>query len=420
MTSEDKEKTAIDRPKLRPVEPHWITHQGQPYLYLKDPIRLAENNLLVPEALAPLLALCDGTRTVAELQAGLTLRTGVHVPLPQLNELFEQLDEALLLDSDRYRQAVDGVLREYHEGDHRAPSHAGLVYPADPQALTATLDGYCAAAAEDGRQPSPGTLAGMVCPHIDYDRGHRTYAELWQRAAPELDDLELVIMFGTDHAGSIGAITPTMQSYATPFGVLPTDKDVVHALGEALEDKGREPYAEEIHHVNEHSIELASVWLHYSLKGRPCPMVPVLCGSFHHFLTGEAEPGDDEAMSAALAVLREATKDRKTLVIAAGDLAHVGPAFGDAAPVDAVGKAGLAAGDAGSLAAICEGDADEFFRVSWRELDARKVCGLPPVYMALRLLDDVQGVSMGYDQCPADEAGGSLVSIAGALLYESP
>ena len=27
------------------------------------------------------------------------------------------------------------------------------------------------------------------------------------------------------------------------------------------------------------------------------------------------------------------------------------------------------------------------------------------------------GVSMGYDQCPADEAGGSLVSIAGALLY---
>jgi hypothetical protein len=28
-----------------------------------------------------------------------------------------------------------------------------------------------------------------------------------------------------------------------------------------------------------------------------------------------------------------------------------------------------------------------------------------------------RGMSMGYEQCPADDSGGSLVSIAGALLY---
>ena len=408
-----------DHPKLRPVEPHWITHQGQPYLYLKDPINLADDSLLVPQALASLLALCDGTRDVGGLQAGLLLRTGVRLPLPQLTDLLDRLDAALLLDSERYRRAVDKMLREYHEGDRRAPSHADLVYPADPEALSATLDGYCHAAPEDEWQAPLGSLAGMVCPHIDYERGHRTYAELWRRAAPALEELELVIMFGTDHAGSHGTITPTLQSYATPLGVLPTEKEVVHALEEALKDGDREPYAEEVHHLNEHSIELASVWLHYFLKGRSCPMVPVLCGSFQHFVAGDAGPETDEAMSAALEVLKEAAKGRKTLVIAAGDLAHVGPAFGDPAPVDRAGKARLAAGDAESLAAICEGDADEFFRVSQRERDARKVCGLPPIYMALRLLDGVRGVSMGYDQCPADEAGGSLVSIAGALLYHS-
>jgi len=28
-----------------------------------------------------------------------------------------------------------------------------------------------------------------------------------------------------------------------------------------------------------------------------------------------------------------------------------------------------------------------------------------------------KGLSMGYDQCPADDNGGSLVSITGAMLY---
>ena len=37
----------------------------------------------------------------------------------------------------------------------------------------------------------------------------------------------------------------------------------------------------------------------------------------------------------------------------------------------------------------------------------------------LRLLGPMEGESMGYDQCPADVDGGSLVSIVGALLYET-
>ena len=52
-----------------------------------------------------------------------------------------------------------------------------------------------------------------------------------------------------------------------------------------------------------------------------------------------------------------------------------------------------------------------------RELDARRLCGLPPIYMALRYLERASGEAAGYAQCPADEAGGSIVSIAGVLLY---
>ena len=111
--------------------------------------------------------------------------------------------------------------------------------------------------------------------------------------------------------------------------------------------------------------------------------------------------------------------DRNALVIAAGDLAHVGPNFGDAAPVDAVGRAALAAEDAASVDAICRGDAAGFFELSRVESDRRRICGLSPIYLMLRLLGPMGGESMGYEQCPADANGGSLVSIVGALLYET-
>ena len=115
--------------------------------------------------------------------------------------------------------------------------------------------------------------------------------------------------------------------------------------------------------------------------------------------------------------LQEAIAGRRTLVIAAADLAHVGPAFGDGERLDSVGRARLAADDAGSIDAIKDGDAAGFLAVSQTDGDARRICGLPPIYLALRLLGEVAGESIGYDQCPADADAGSQVSIVGALLY---
>ena len=290
------------------------------------------------------------------------------------------------------------------------------MYPSDPDELGAAIDAYGAGVETpiDAAAP-PGRLVGVVSPHIDYERGGTTYAELWQRSAANLEDVELAIILGTDHHGGPGTLTPTRQSYTTPLGVLPTAVDVVDTLAGALgPDRA---FAEELHHVTEHSIELAAVWFHHAIGGRPCPVVPVLCGSFGDFVAGEHDPEESEPIESAVACLREAAAGRRTLVIAAADLAHVGPAFGDGAPVDAVGRTALAGQDAASIAAICDGDADAFFSLSRQERDARKICGLSPIYVALRLLGTVRGESLGYVQCPADVSGSSVVSIVGALLY---
>ena len=63
------------------------------------------------------------------------------------------------------------------------------------------------------------------------------------------------------------------------------------------------------------------------------------------------------------------------------------------------------------------GRADGFFGQLRDERDQRRVCGLPPIYLTLKLLDDARGEVVDYEQCPADEMSGSLVSIAGVLLW---
>ena len=405
-----------ERPKLRLVEPVWIDHLGQRFLHLRDPLQMAGSLVMVPEAVAPLLMFLDGSRTVAEIRSALALRVGLSLADLELRSLIGQLDKALMIENGEYQDARRRALGEFRRAEHRPVSHAGAVYPDSADDLEAAIEAWFAEyPLEEEARPRPtGELVGMLCPHIDYNRGQATYARLWQQARYDLSEIETAIVFGTDHYGGIGRLTLTRQSYATPYGTLPTDIRVVGSLADVLGDLS---FKEELHHASEHSIELASVWLHHFFRDSDLTLVPILCGSFHDVISGAANPDDDTRLLASLDVLAEVMRQRRTLLIAAGDLAHVGPAFGDTRPLDALGKANVKREDSASVAAICAGDADQFLGISRAESDRRRLCGLPPIYMMLRLLDGATGVSTGYEQCPADEWNGSVVSIAGALLY---
>jgi len=103
-------------------------------------------------------------------------------------------------------------------------------------------------------------------------------------------------------------------------------------------------------------------------------------------------------------------------VVAAADLAHVGPAFGDPYGLDFVARAQLRNADERLLAAVYAGDAAAFFYTLKAEGDRRRVCGMPPIYLTLRLLESSRGQPAGYAVCPADPQGLSFVSIAGVVL----
>ncbi|MBM3933639.1 MAG: hypothetical protein FJ319_04975 [SAR202 cluster bacterium] len=98
------------KPKLRPVDPKWVQHRGQPYLFLRDPLKLSEKTVLVPQYLVPLLALCDGTRDLTALRTSLALRAGIELPPSQVRKFIAELGAAFVLDSDKYRQAAADAL----------------------------------------------------------------------------------------------------------------------------------------------------------------------------------------------------------------------------------------------------------------------------------------------------------------------
>jgi AmmeMemoRadiSam system protein B len=378
---------------------------------MRDPLALSDQTILLPQQLAPLLPLLDGTRDEGAIRAALEVRSGVRLPAGALPNLLSQLDSALLLVNERSAEALREALRIYRDAPHRPPMLAGQGYPAEPDQLQQLLQGYVDSASPPLPAPDPReAIRGLVSPHIDFNRGHAVYAQVWQEAAEAVREAELAVIVGTDHMAEDDSLTLTQQSYATPWGTLPTAQLVVQMVARAIGHE--EAFKQELHHRTEHSVELATIWLHFMRRGKEIPLVPILLGSLASIRQDEGHLEDAPHLSAAVEALRKATTRYRTLVIVSGDLAHMGPAFGDSMPLDILGRARLKASDRDLMDTICAGDA-------WALLeqgDAHRICGLPPIHLALRILGEARGTVTGYAQCPADNRGTSLVSICGIVL----
>lgn len=401
------------KPKLRAVRVHPVAHNGQQGILLEDPLRLSDRMIFVPQALAPVLALMDGTRDARGIQIALQLHAGLFVPSTVIEHLIDSLDEALMLENERFAETQRQLLASYRQAPYRPPSHAETVYPADPEEMGRALDSY-RDQVTNLPPPLPRPVQAVISPHIDYARGGPIYAGVWAYAADAVRKAERAIILGTDHNGDPGRVTLTRQNYATPLGILPTVQEVVEALVGVLGEE--KAFAQELHHRSEHSIELALVWLHHVREGQPVEVVPILLGSFHHYIAQGRDPAEDERLNRVIDVLRQAMAEKPTLVVAGADLAHVGPAFGDPHPWGVPEKARLRRVDEQLMDTMRHGDPGAFFRAIAAVQDCYRICGLPPIYVLLRLAEGTEGVITGYDQCPADTQNGSVVSVCGVAL----
>ncbi len=416
-----------DRPQLRPVDVSRVTHEGNDFFLIKDPRNLSEQSLLVPAPLAAYLQNIDGTNTVEEI-IKVALKSGApQVPAGIIDDLLTRLDDMLLLSNGAYAADRERQLAEYRSAPVRKSALADKAYPGNADDLRGYLDGFAFPymnAEREALAPSPGELRAVISPHIDFERGGDSYGMIWEHVRDQLHDVELFVVFGTDHNGDGPRLTLTNQSYQSPLGLLETDTELVDDIARILSTDDTvddHPYADELNHAREHSIELASLWLHRTLGRSNARMLPILCGSMGRAMAEDAPSIDSHTqISNTIGLLREVATQRRTVFIAAADLAHVGPAFGDSDPIptESDHRKRVRKDDEQLLEAIVRCDRHRFFDLIKSSVDRNRICGLAPIYMTLWASNATNGIWNGYQQCQADEAETSFVSIAGAALYE--
>jgi hypothetical protein len=402
-------------PKLRPIDIQPTVQRGQPALLLRDPLQLSGNYMVLPQELGPALSHMDGVLDLNGVRRAVMAGYGLVYPDDLLQQLVDALDDNFMLENDRAVEAHDRALAAYQAAPFRPPGMAGQSYPAEPAELRRLFDGYLGQINGAGGTAPLAVGRGVISPHIDYHRGGAVYAAVWQQVAAMAQAADLVVLLGTDHYSMGDRLTLTRQSYATPYGVLPTDMALVDALAAAIGPE--HAFRGELRHRGEHSLELVATWLHHMRRGRPVAMLPILTGSFADFIDGRGAPANDAMLTAFLATLKQQAwrAGRPVLVIASGDLSHVGPAFGGP-KIDTAGRARIRAADDELIQHMAAGSAEGFFAAIQREQDRNNVCGVSPFYLMLRLLGDVEGQIISYDQCPADQRNTSLVSVCGMVF----
>jgi MEMO1 family protein len=405
--------SARERPQLRP---HLAAApEGREGYVIWDQLRLANRRLRVTTREMNWLRLFDGEHTFRDIQAKTPPPgDGQSFSLEDFARLVQQLDDALFLDGPRFRSR----LREHIDNPIRPPSCTGC-YGDDPAVIRRRLAQLFTEPGGPGRpgprQPDERFRAALL-PHIDYARGGRTYAwgfkELFERTPATL-----FVIIGTSHYSS-RRFTLTRKHFQTPLGLAPTDQTYLDRLvahyGDGLFDD------EWAAHLPEHSIELEVVFLQYLYPDTPFRIVPLLVGSFHDCIAADRQPIEQDDIGRMIAALRAVERETHEPIcyIISGDLAHIGPKFGDPRPVSPTVLAHSRRQDHALLHTLAESTANAagYFRVLADEGDARRICGLPPTYLVIEALRPRGGKLLHYDQY-VHPHGDESVSFASMVFF---
>jgi AmmeMemoRadiSam system protein B len=400
-----------ERPQLRPYLAAAEDDDDPRYVYVWDRLRVSPEPQRISRVEFLWLQLFDGERTLRDVQAE-SMRRNEHrlLPIDQLTAFAERMERALFLDGPAFRGRVDGPVRP--------PSCVGA-YEGEPDALRRQLRRLFTGPGGPGlpRDGRPdGQLRAALLPHIDYARGGATYAWGFKEVA-ERSDAALFVIVGTSHL-SAHRFTLTSKAFQTPLGTTPTDEAFLDRLagryGDGLFDD------ELLAHLPEWSIELEVVFLQYLFEGkRPVRIVPLVVGSFHDSVATSSPPSERNDVGRMIEALREATAgaDEPVCTIVSGDLAHIGPKFGDAGALKESFLAHSRAQDQAILGRAEAADAAGYFEVIATEQDARRICGLPPTYTVLEALKPGRGKVLHYDQY-VHPRGHESVSFASVGFYD--
>jgi AmmeMemoRadiSam system protein B len=399
---------AVERPKLRPglaAAPHTDPN----LLVIHDPLGIGQA-VVVSHLAVEVAQRFDGSATVVEIAEAVRIQfPQAQVSAEVVAGLAAAMDEACLLDSVRLRAQFDGPVR-------KPACLAG--YGDNPAELRNQLSGLFTAPGGAGlpgeSRESPDRLRAVLVPHMDYGRGNITYGHGFKELI-EQSAAEVFVIIGTSHYSG-ARFTLSRQHFDTPLGLVETDTDYVDRIAAGY---GEGVYEDPLAHVPEHSIELEVALLKFLLADRrPFKIVPLLVGSFHDCMRANASPAEAEDIARMVRVLREAEAacPRPVCYVISGDLAHIGPKFGDKRKAAEPWMAESRASDGRILKTLETARPGDFYDEIAADKNARRICGLSPTWLTLDVTRPKAGKVLHYQQYVHPQ-GKESVSFAAAAFY---
>ncbi|MBI1289699.1 AmmeMemoRadiSam system protein B [bacterium] len=408
----------LETPALRPLELMPVEVRGQRLIMVRDPLGVIEGTaLLAPDPiLMVLFEMANGETPVGEMAQRLTMMTGQIIPAGIFESAIKQLDEALLLQSDRFAAA----LKAKYEAWNAATTRPYRIYQApgaDRLKMMKELGEefrrhkMSAISPPENLELAKGAVVGVVSPHIDFQRGGELYAWAYKALKEYGTGAKTFIVLGTSHRSGTHRFVATRKNYDTPLGAIDTDQAI---LDELATEFGGELFENEFLHRDEHTIELQAMYLRHTFPDTPIRMVPILVPSFDDLLDEEGTPRADEEITAFVAALRRILDKHgdNVAVIAGVDLSHCGPEFGDEEPNTPERQKEIRLGDELSLEKAVALDADGFFETFRPDFNSRKVCSIGTVWVMLEVMKGrAEGKLLKYNQAVSPDQN-TLVSFA--------
>jgi MEMO1 family protein len=397
----------MEYPRVRWIDAHPFINEGREMVLLNDDEGIMENSLVVSKDILFLISLMDGSRSLRDIQAEYMRIYGELLYMERLEEIIAAMDQNYLLFNDNYKSHCANLKMEYEKNPVRKPALAGRSYPANRMDLLMALDEMFKTV--PAKEVS-GNLTAILAPHIDYTRGVNVYQQIYPYL--KLTKKPLVIVFGTCHQMTEKIWSISLKDFETPLDIAPVSQELKNLI---LHNNILQDYVVEWPHRKEHSIELQIPLIQFNMVN-DFEILPILTGSMHEYIEG-ARDIDDSRLTELTDNLSEVLKKygKPYIIVTGADLAHIGAQFGDTYALDSFSLASSKIKDKEILSCIKEIDAQSFFGSIQRERDARRICGLTPIYFLLRLVQGCTAEIVSYDQWTD---GKSSVSFAGAVFYK--
>lgn len=396
----------MENPRVRTLEAFPVETSRGRMVFLRDPMQINEDPIIVSPTTYFILALMDGKNSTRDIQAAVMRQFGTLIQSSEIEELVERLDEYYLLENERFRSRQAELIEEFRSESVRQARGAGVSYPCESQELAEMLLGFF----DERPEPKGKRISGFVAPHIDLQRGRRVYASAYKEAG-ESEPPVVALILGTAHFGQERLFASTYKDFATPLGTVENSREETRRLADACSfDLFEEEYA----HKLEHSIELQTLFV--KLLFPEMKIVPVTVGSFGEFIFGGKDPRADERIESFVRGARELVA-KGAWVLVSADLSHIGQRFGDDIQLNPLLFSLVEKEDRELLREVEEGDPDGLLEKIASVGDKYRVCGFPPIYIALRVLEGEKGKVVGYELSPEKETQ-SVVSF-GSVVFES-